>query len=144
MKLSQNIMNVFASRDCAYDYYKKLMFDTAIGVQSVDVKSANDKIREIQFDILGLDKNASARDIKRAIRRHKIDIYEVIEDVLEDLLVSGWGDNPFFREFVEQKYHNLGDTNEFWVNDDVILTVSEISGNHHDLNSNRIRVAQAA
>lgn len=67
------------------------------------------------------------------MRRHKLDVFEVIEETLDDLLVSGWGENPFFREFVEEKFMNLGDTNEFWVNDDVILTVSEVSGNHHDL-----------
>lgn len=75
------------------------------------------------------------------MRRHKLDVFEVIEETLDDLLVSGWGENPFFREFVEEKFMNLGNTNEFWVNDDVILTVSEVSGNHHDLCLIRIRVA---
>lgn len=77
------------------------------------------------------------------MRRHKLDVFEVIEETLDDLLVSGWGENPFFREFVEEKFMNLGDTNEFWVNDDVILTVSEISGNHHSLWRQRLGAGHA-
>lgn len=138
MKLSKNVISVFASKDYKYEDYRKLMFDTAQGTQSVGVQEANDKIREVQFSIMGLDKDAQPREIKRAFRRHKIDVYEVIEDVLDDLLVSGWGDNPFFREFVEEKYMNLGDTNEFYSESDVILTVSEISGGHHDLFRQRL------
>ena len=141
MKLSKNVMNVFSAKNYDYQDYRKLMFETAKGIQSVPAQEANDKIREIQFSILGLEKGFQARDFRRAMRRHKLDVFEVIEETLDDLLVSGWGENPFFREFVEEKFMNLGDTNEFWVNDDVILTVSEISGNHHDLCLIRIRVA---
>ena len=32
----------------------------------------------------------------------------------------------------------LGDTNEFYVPDESILTVSEVSGNHHDLFRQRL------
>lgn len=138
MKLSMNVLNVFSSKGYDYNDYRKLMFETAKGIQSVSQKEANDKIRELQFNILGVEPNASAREIKKAIRRHKVEIYEVIEETLDDLLVSGWGDNPFFNQFVEQKYMALGDTNEFWVPDDVILTVSEVSGNHHDLFRRRL------
>lgn len=138
MRLSTNVINVFSAKNYEYNDYRKLMFETAKGIQSVSQKEANDKIREIQFSILGLDANPSVRDIKKAIRRHRIDVYEVIEETLNDLLVSGWGDNPFFNEFVEQKYMNLGDTNEFWTPDDVILTVSEVSGAHHDLFRQRL------
>ena len=37
------------------------------------------------------------------MRRHKLDVFEVIEETLDDLLVSGWGENPFFREFVKER-----------------------------------------
>ena len=33
---------------------------------------------------------------------------------------------------------NDGDTNEFYVPDDSILTVSELSGNHHDIVRQRL------
>lgn len=76
--------------------------------------------------------------IRKAFRRHKTDVFEVIEETVENLLVSGWGTNPFFNEFVEIKNMADGDTNEFYVTDDVILTVSELSGNHHNLLRQRL------
>ena len=84
MRLSTNVINVFSAKNYEYNDYRKLMFETAKGIQSVSKKEANDKIREIQFSILGLDANPSVRDIKKAIRRHRIDVYEVIEETLND------------------------------------------------------------
>lgn len=127
-----------------YNDFSRLMFDTARGEEKVSKDEANSKIREIMFNILGVDEKASRKTLRQAIRRHKNDIFEVIENTVEDLLVSGWGDNPFFNEFVEIRSAADGDTNSFYTEDDVILTVSELSGNHHDLNSNRVRVVRAA
>ena len=61
------------------------------------------------------------QELHKAIRRHKIDVFEVIEETVENLLVSGWGDNPFFNEFVEVKSMNIGDTNEFYVPDEMCI-----------------------
>ena len=123
---------VFADKD--YAEFSQLMFDTASGKQKdVSKEEANDKIREVMFEVLGVDKNCSRKDLHKAIRRHKIDVFEVIEETVENLLVSGWGENPFFNEFVEIKSMNTGDTNEFYVPDEVILTVAELAGNHHSL-----------
>lgn len=58
MKLSKNVMNVFTANNYDYNDYKKLMFDTAKDTQAVTKEEANDKIREVQFSILGIDKNA--------------------------------------------------------------------------------------
>lgn len=136
------VRKVFVEND--YNDFSRLMFDTARGEEKVSKDEANSKIREIMFNILGVDEKASRKTLRQAIRRHKNDIFEVIENTVEDLLVSGWGDNPFFNEFVEIRSAADGDTNSFYTEDDVILTVSELSGNHHDLNSNRVRVVRAA
>lgn len=130
---------VFADKD--FNEFKQLMFDTASNNQKVTKEEANDKIREIMFSVLGVDENSSRAEVRRAIRRHKIDIFEIIEETVENLLVSGWGANPFFNEFVEIKSMALGDTNEFYVPDETILTVSEVSGNHHDICLKSVRVA---
>ena len=108
--------------------------------QSTEV--SNKKIREVMFQVLGIDENASRRDIHRAIRRHKIDVFEVTENIIEDMLHSGWGDNPFFNEFVEYKSAAFGETNEFYAEDRVILTVSELAGNHHNLFRQRLGEGQ--
>lgn len=128
---TENLRNVFATKD--YNEFSQLMFDTGMGVPKVDANDANNKIREIMFSILGVDNSSSRKELRKAIRRHREEVFEVIEETVENLLVSGWGSNPFFNEFVEIKNMNDGDTNEFYVADDVILTVSELSGNHHDI-----------
>ncbi len=139
MRLSfsnDTVRNIFAETD--YNDFSHLMFDTARGEEKVSKEEANGKIREIMFNILGVDEKASRKTLRQAIRRHKNDIFEVIENTVEDLLVSGWGDNPFFNEFVEIRSAADGDTNSFYTEDEVILTVSELSGNHHDLIRQRL------
>lgn len=135
---NQSTREVFAEKD--FDSFNKLMFQAATNTleDGVSMKEANDKIREISYAVLGLDENATRKQVRNAIRRHKIDIYEVTEELIQDLLKTGWGDDPFFREFVEIKNLDDGDTNIFYTPDDVILTVAEISGNHHDLFRQRL------
>lgn len=128
--------NVFAEKD--YNEFSKLMFDTALGTQAVSKEAANAKIREVMFQVLGVDEKCTKQELRKAIRRHKIDIFEVIEETMQNLLISGWGNNPFFNEYVELKSMAIGDTNEFYVPDVSILTVAELSGNHHDLFRQRL------
>lgn len=138
MFTNESTRNVFANRD--YDAFKTLMEDTGKGVfqQGITKEEANNKIREVMFEVLGVDENASKKEVRKAIRRHKIDVYEVIEEIIPDLLNTGWIDNPWFNQFVDYRNLAAGDTNEFYVADDVILTVAEVSGNHHDLIRQRL------
>ena len=114
--------------------FSKLMVDTAKGnIQQYSKEEANAKIREKMFAVLGIDETASRRELRKAIRRNRVAVFEVIEDTIEDLLASGWGENPFFREFVDIRNIADGDKNEFYIPDNSILTVSQLSGGHHDL-----------
>lgn len=138
--------NVFDGLTGGFVAFSELMKDVARGKDTgVSTEKANDKIREIMFEVLGVDAGTKGKDLRRAIRRHKVDVYEIVEDTIEDMLVSGWGENPFFNEFAEIKNAALGETNEFYTEDRVILTVSELAGNHHNLkyylSINRVRVA---
>lgn len=129
---NDNTKAVFAVN--SYSDFSKLMFDTARGMEKVSKDEANEKIREIMFQVLGVDKDADTKTIRKAIRRNKVAVYEVIEETIDNLLVSGWGDNPFFNDYVEMRNMNAGDTNEFYVPGEMILTVSKLAGNHHDIN----------
>lgn len=136
---NESTRNVFAKK--SFDEFNTLMFKTALGEENgVTKEKANEKIREIFSEVLSLGENPSRKELRRSIRRNKVAIYEVIEELIPNLLRTGWQDNPFFREFVEFKSMDLGDTNEFYVEDESILTVSEISGGNHDLKY-RIRIA---
>lgn len=133
---NSQVNEVFAVN--SYDEFSQLMFDAGMGQEKVSKEDANDKIREIMYQVLGVDETANAKTMRKAIRKHQIDIFEVIEETIENLLVSGWGQNPFFNEFVEIRNMADGDTNEFYVPDECILTVSEVSGEHHDLLRQRL------
>lgn len=135
---TENLQNIFAVKD--YNEFSQLMFDTGMNREKVSKDEANNKIREIMFNVLGTDEHSSRKEIRRAFRRHKEEVFEVIEETVENLLVSGWGDNPFFNEFVEIRNMNDGDTNEFYVPDDSVITISELSGNHHDIDYS-VRIA---
>lgn len=128
---NENMNSIFSEVD--QNGFSELMFETATNQQEVDTKDANEKIREVMFQILGVSEDCSRKDLRRAIRKHKIDIYEVIEETVNNLLVSGWQNDPFFNQFVEMKSMDFGDTNEFYVPYEGILTVSELAGGHHNL-----------
>lgn len=136
----KNVIALFENMNSNYEDFRHLMFDTAMGVQKVEKTVADAKIREVFNEILGFacDYKPNKIELRRAIRKHKTEIFEVIEETVQNLLVSGWGENPFFNQFVEIKNFADGDTNSFWTEDDVILTVSEIAGGHHDLFRQRL------
>ena len=114
--------------------FTKLLIDTAKGCPAkYSAGEANDAIRKHFFEVLGIDETTNVKEIRRALRRHKVEVFEIIEDTIDEMLISGWGENPFFRELVETKNLADGDRNEFYVPDKSILTVSKFSGSSHDL-----------
>ena len=68
----------------------------------------------------------------RTFRKYKNDIYEIIEETLDQTLPEGWSDNEFMNRFVEVKRVDLGDEPEFYAEDNSLLVVSNFSGNHWD------------
>lgn len=134
-------MNFDAKVQCAFDNdentfvaFQKLLHDAAHGtVEGYSAKEANDKIVEVFRKAIGCDEHSSKAEIRKAIRRNQIAIYEIIEEVIDDALVSGWDANPFFREYVDVRNLALGDKNEFYTPDDSVLSVMKVSGNHHDI-----------
>lgn len=132
---------VFSQPNRVFADFNKLMYNTGLGVfeGGITKEQANNKIREVMFEVLGVDSSASKKELRKAIRRNKVAVYEVIEEVIPNLLKTGWQANPFFIDYVEFKTMDDGDTNEFYVEDpEVILTVSELSGNHHNIVRQRL------
>lgn len=102
-----------------------------------DESTIDAQIRErIQKDILG-----GAELNHRTFRKYKNDIYEVIEVILEQTIPLGLEDNEIFNRFVETRRVDLGDINEYWIEDDSLFTVSRFSGNHWDTTRERVETA---
>lgn len=97
-------------------------------------------IREKFRLIMGLDATASKKEIRRAINRYKNEIFEVIEDTIDNMLTSGWTNNEFFHNFVDVRNIALGDANEFESEDESVLTVAKISGDHWDIDRQRLGI----
>ena len=114
--------------------FTRLMIDTAKGsVTQYSTDERNEAIRKHFAEVLGISEDTKGRELRRAVRRNKVALFEIIEDTIDDMLVSGWGDNPFFEACVEQRNLALGDMNSFYVPDNSLLTVSKFSGGTHDL-----------
>lgn len=144
MTFSANVQEAFDNSESNYMNFSRLLRDTTNGIFEAGITSAdaNEMIREKFRLILGLDESAKPKEYRRAIRRHKEEIFEVITDVVEDMLTSGWSDNEFFHDFVEVKNLELDDTNEFETQDQTVLTVGKLSGNHWDIDRQRLGVGE--
>lgn len=95
------------------------------------------------LDILGFEKDEklSKRDIRRAMRRNGIEVWEVIEDAIDFKVETGFQENELFNQLVEMKNLKNGDSNEFYTTSNVILSVAKVSGDHHDLKHCRVCIA---
>lgn len=145
---TEHLNNVFSETRNDYDAVKNLMFDVASGREIFDSEEqrtiskaeANDKIRRVVFEILDLDFNSkpSKRDRKRAMKRHSNELFEIIEDVIDLQIAAGFRESEFFNDFVEYKNIADGDSQEFIIEDDTLLSIAKVSGGHHDFLLQRI------
>ena len=131
----QSLNDVFTNLNYEYEDMRQLMIDTAKGEQKVAKKEAEDAIRGMMFQVLNLNPEdvENPRRFKRALKHNKDRFFEVIEDVVNDMLTQGFEEDPFMMRFVDTKNLSNGDKNEFYAEQDIILTVAEVSGDHHDI-----------
>ena len=140
-----NLQLFFDKYELDENSFKRLLIDTAnkkLAVGNFD--KANDVIRESMFTALGIDMDSykdgivPIRDIRRAYKKHKLDVFEILTVAVEDKLTTGWKESEWFQNFVEMRSIALGDRNEFTTKKDVYLTVNRVSGNHHDVSVQRL------
>ena len=134
MTFNTTVQNAFENDNDNLVCFSELLLDAARGeVKEVSAKEANKKIVEKFRSALGIEPTDRPQAIKRAIRANQDLVFTLIEETIEELIISGWMENPFFMQFVETKNLALGDENDFYVEDDSILSVSKVSGNHHNI-----------
>lgn len=138
MNFAANVQTVFNNDVNDFMAFSQLLTDVALGKQAVSKEEANAKIVEVFQRVLGIDKNSRPADIRRAVRRNQALVFDIIEETVQSLLVSGWGDDPFFQKYVDQRNLALGDKNEFYSEDDSLLSVMRVAGNHHDIIRQRL------
>lgn len=139
--------NVVANFDNNYDnmlQFNEVLINTGNDVYTNYTREESNKIIRNQFDKIFGGNFAQMTPMKRrqAWRDHGKEIASLIEDVLVDKMNSGWNaTNARFMEFVREVNIADGDKNEFVVEDNSLLQVSQYAGNHHDIELYSVRIA---
>lgn len=140
MNFDSHVREIFENNEEKFEGFTKLMLDTASGdfEEGITPKEANKKIVDKFNKIIGVNEKSTKAEIRKAIRRHQQVLFDLIEEVVPNLLQTGWQENPFFNEYVEIRNIDIGDQNVFYTEDDTLLTVSKVSGNHWDIDRQRL------
>jgi hypothetical protein len=101
--------------------------------------SKNDGNEALRQAFIELNGGSTKLDYK-ALRRNKTEIFEILEEILQNTVLEGLADDNFFKQFVEFKNVALGDQNSFYVPDNTMLVVSEIADGTQSLRRQRIDV----
>ena len=102
----------------------------------VSKKDREEAIRKAFLKQLGLE-TYSAKEFRKAFRRHEVAVFELIETLISDS-IKGVEGNAFLQQFCETKNIDLGDANSFWIEGANNLIVSEFSGNHYNIKRQRV------
>lgn len=142
---TEHLNRIFAEEN-SWESVRNLMFDLASGAEIYDEENekviskreANDKLRKVIYNVLGLSDHPTKRDRKRALKKHGEELFEIIEEVVDLEVATGFHNSEFFNDFVEYRNIADGDALEFWTEDKTILSISRVSGAHHDFSLQRI------
>lgn len=90
-------------------------------------------IRKQFFELMGTEKPTM-----KDVRKNKVEIFEILEEVLTETYKKGINEDEFFMQFAEVRNIALGDAQEFYIEDDAVLVVSEHAGNHWDITRQKL------
>lgn len=141
MTFNSTVQNAFDNSEEKFLGFQALLTEATKGkgeVEGFSKKEVNDKIVSKFRAAIGCDETSTAKEIRKAIRRNQSVVYDLIEEVIDNMMITGWQNDPFMMKYVDQKNLALGDKNEFYVEDDSMLSVMTISGNHHDIIRQRL------
>ena len=100
LNFAANVQNAFNNDANDFVAFSELLTDVALGRQAVSKEEANAKIVEVFQNVLGINKNSRPADVRRAIRRNQAVVFDIIEETVQNLLVTGWGNDPFINFIV--------------------------------------------
>lgn len=136
-----HIMAAFAAEHTDYDSMNNLMQDVALGREIYDetTKSviskteANAKILDFSHKVLGITNPKDIKEVRRAIRDHGRDWYDIIEDTVSVVIDTGFKTSDFFNELVERKTIGFGDRQDFVIEDEnALFSIAKAGTSHHD------------
>ena len=109
------------------------IFDDAQG-RVISKAEANETIKRVVFEDLGLNAKSTDKEIRRAFAKEAgLVFFETIEEIVDSRISYGLSNDSFFNTLVDTRNIKDGDVNEFWAEDDILLNVAKVAGNHHNL-----------
>ena len=139
MTFNTTVQNAFNNDNEEFINFSELLYDVYHNqVKEFTAKEAKEKIQEKFRAALGIDPSDKPQKVRRAIKANRELVYTLIEETIDDAIITGWMENPFFLEYVDTKNLALDDENDFYVEDDSILSISKVSGNHHNMIRQRL------
>jgi hypothetical protein len=117
----------------------KLARDTYKNRFSHEKFSKNDANEVLRNRFIELNGGSSKLDFK-ALRRNGAEMFEIMEEILQNTVLEGLPDDNFFANFVDFRNLALGDQNSFYVPDNTMLVVSEIADGTTALRRQRMDV----
>lgn len=96
-------------------------------------KDIDATIRGKFFEIMGTEKPT-----RKDIRRHSVEIFEVLEEVLTETYLKGVEEDEFFMQFAEVRNLALGQRQDFYIEDDGVIIVSEHAGNNWNISRQKL------
>lgn len=89
-------------------------------------RDAEDAVRKFVYAIMGLNENSTKRDRNRAMKKHGIELFEVMEEEIDIKVETGFKESEFFNNYVETRNLSRGDRQEFWTDDKVVLSTTKL------------------
>lgn len=117
----------------------KLSRDVYRNKFSHDKFSTNDANEVLRQAFIELNGGSTKLDYK-ALRRNGAQMFEILEEILQNTVIEGLPEDNFFENFVEYKNLSLGDQNSFYIPDRTMLVISEIADGTQSLRRQRMDV----
>lgn len=143
---TEHLRKVFENEE-KYTNFKKLTYDLNHGNEiyeyddegnkrKISKHEANKAIRKILMEVCDLTEEdlKSNKRRERALEQHHNEVFELIESDIDFKVNTAFKESEWFNDFVDMRNVALGDEEEFWSREKVMLAVAEISGDMHDLN----------
>ena len=148
LNFSERVNSVFAEMDTNYDEMNTLMQDVVLGREIFDdgrvvsKAEANARILDFSRKVLGITDANDRKEVRRALRDNGREWLDIIEDTVTVAIEAGFTASMWFDNLVETKTIAYGDRQDFYVENDSILSVAKAGTSHHDHIMQRIGAGQ--
>lgn len=140
INFSEHANRVFAVCNTNYEIINNLMQDVALGKEIYDAESdrviskseANAKILDFSLKLLGVENVRDKKQVRRGFRDHGREWFDIIEDTVDAKIAWGFSENMWFNDLVDNRNIAYGDRQDFYIENDAVLSVAKAGTSHHD------------